>query len=152
MVQGTIITPLYVNNPALGYGLTGAELKLSFAGSGHMLGTNYYFTLENGFRQYFGSTGPFQDRYTGTFGLNLDRQYKNQVSVSLGGFYSTSNFTKFSPIQAVNKNFAFNQVSLSYGHSFSREFSIFLTGGKFINGRNTGDGTTASVSLVLKPF
>ncbi len=151
MVQGTVITPLY-NNPALGYGQSGAELKFSFAGSGHLFGNNCYFTLENGFRQYFGSTGPFQDRYNGTFGVTLDKRFKNQLSVSLGGFYSKSDLTSFNPNPAIDKNFAFNQVSLSYGHSFSREFSVFLTGGKFINGRNTGDGTSASIALVIKPF
>lgn len=152
MVQGTVITPLYTNSPSLGYGLSGGELKLMFSGSVKMLGTNAYFTVENGFRQYIGSTGPFQDRYNGTFGLNLDKRFKNQISVSLGGFYSTSINKQFSYIQYANKDFSFNQVSLSYGHSFSREFSIFLTGGKFINGRNTGDGASGSVSLILRPF
>ena len=151
MLQGTAITPLYTN-PSLGYGQSGAELKLIFSGSMKALGTNAYFSLENGFRQYFGSTGPFQDRYSGTFGLNLDKKFENQVSVSLGGFYSTSINKQFSYIQYANKDFAFNQVSLSYGHSFSRQFSLFLTGGKFINGRNTGDGMSGSVALVIKPF
>jgi hypothetical protein len=152
MVQGTVITPLYTNDLNLGYGQTGAELKFSFAGSGHLFGKNCFFSLENGFRQYFGSTGPFQDRYSGTFGLTLDKKYKNQVSVTLGGFYSESTNKSFSPIVYTNKDFAFNQVSLSYGHSFSKRFSVFVTGGKFINGRNTGDGTSGSVSLVIKPF
>lgn len=153
MVQGTVITPLYVSDPSFGYGLTGGELKLMFSGSMKMLGTNAYFSLENGFRQYISSTGPFQDRYNGTFGLNLDKRFKNQISVSVGGFYSTSSNKQFLPAQYyANKNFSFNQVSLSYGHSFSREFSIFLTGSKFISGRNTGDGASGSVSLVLRPF
>ena len=152
MVQGTVITPLYTNDEALGYGESGAEIKFSFAGSGHLFGQNSFFSLENGFRQYFGSNGPFQDRYNGTFGLTLDKKYKNQISVSLGGFYSVSNNKSFSPIVYTNKDFAFNQVSLSYGHSFSRQFSIFITGGKFINGRNIGDGVSGSVSLIIRPF
>jgi hypothetical protein len=151
MVTGTVITPLYTN-PALGYGLTGAEVKLSFAGTGHLFGNNCFYQLENGVRQYFGSTGPIQDRYTGTFGLTLDKAFKNQVSVTAGGFYSTSSFTKFVVNPAVDKNFAFNQVSLSYGHSFSREFSVFVTGGTFVNGRNTGDGSSVSLSLVIKIY
>lgn len=150
-VQGTYITPLYTN-PSLGYNQQGAELKLSFAGSGKVFDKNFYFTLENGFRQYFGSEGPFQDRYTGTFGLTLDKKFKHQLAVNLGGFYSTSSFKDFSPIQPANKNFAFNQASLTYGYTFSKKFSVFLTGGHFINGRNTGDGTTASVSFLFKPF
>ena len=152
MLQGTVITPLYTNL-ALGYGLTGAELKLSFAGSGRFSGgTGYYFTVENGVRQYFGSNGPWQDRYNGTFGLTLDQKFMNQLSVSLGGIYSASNFKKFSVNPAVNKNFAFNQVTLSYGHSFTRGFSVFVSGGTFINGRNTGDGSSVSVSLVMRTF
>jgi hypothetical protein len=148
MVTGTAVTPLYTN-PNLGYGLSGAELKFSFAGR---FGNYCTFTVENGFRQYFGSTGPFQDRYNGTFGVTIDKDFKNQLAVSLGGVYSKSDFTKFAPNPAVDKNFAFNQVSLSYGHSFSREFSIFLTAGKFINGRNTGDGESGSVALIMRPF
>jgi protein XagA len=151
MVQGMAITPLYTN-PSLGYGQSGAELKFLFSGSVKVFGTNAYFSAENGFRQYFGSTGPFQDRYSGTFGLNLDKKFQNQISVALGGFYSISTNKQFSPVQYTNKDFSFNQVSLSYGHTFSREFSIFLTGGKFINGRNTGDGASGSVALILRPF
>jgi hypothetical protein len=150
-IQGTVITPLYTN-PALGYGLTGAELKFSFAGSGHLFGNGCYFNIDNGVRQYFGSSGPIQDRYTGTFGLSLDKASKNQLSVAFGGFYSSSNFKKFSPNPTINKDFAFNQVTLSYGHSFSKQFSVFLTGGKFVNGRNTGDGSTASIAFIIRPF
>jgi hypothetical protein len=150
-VQGTVITPLY-NNPNLGYGQTGAEIKLAFAGSSHLFGSNSYFNLENGVRQYFGSEGPIQDRYSATFGLSLDKAFKNQLSVTFSGFYSKSDFKQFSPNPSIDKNFSFNQVSLTYGHSFSREFSVSLTAGKFINGRNTGDGTTGSVALILKPF
>jgi hypothetical protein len=150
-VQGTFIQPMYTNL-SLGYKQQGAEVKLAFAGSGKVIGKNYYFTVENGVRQYFGTQGPFQDRYNGTFGLTLDRKFRHQISASISGFYSTSTFTKFSPIQATNKNFAFNQASLTYGYTFSKRFSIFLSGGHFINGRNTGDGTTASASFLFKPF
>lgn len=152
MLQGTVITPLYKNNQSLGYGLTGAELKLSFAGSGHLFGVHDYFTLENGVRQYFGSQGPIQDRYSATFGLTLDKRFKNQVSVTFGGFYSVSDFKSFNVNPAIEKDFSFNQVSLSYGHAFAREFSVFVSAGTFINGRNTGDGSNVSLSLILRPF
>jgi len=152
MLHGTVITPLYKDNPGLGYGLTGAELKLSFAGSGHLFGNHTFFTLEDGIRQYFGSQGPWQNRYSGTFGMSLDQKFMNQVSVSLGGFYSKSDFKAFNVNPATEKNFAFNQVTLSYGHSFTHEFSVFVSGGTFISGRNTGDGSSASLSLVLRPF
>jgi len=150
-VQATGIVPLY-NNINLGYKSYGSEVKLSFAGSGHLFGKNSYFTIENGVRQYFGDSGPFQDRYNGTYGITLDRRFKHQLSVSVGGFYSASNFKGFSPNQSTNKDFAFNQASLSYGYTFTKKFSIFLTAGTFINGRNTGDGRSASASFILKPF
>lgn len=153
-VQGTFIQPLYTNNNNLGYGEQGAEVKVSFGGSGRVLGKNYYFTLDNGLRQYFGSSGPLQDRYTGTFGLTLDRRFKQQISATIGGFYSTSSLSGgYDPAHiAANKNFAFNQVSLSYGYSFTRKISMFVSAGKFINGRNTGDGSSVSASLILRPF
>lgn len=153
-VQGTFIMPLYSNTPSLGYGEKGGEVKFSFGGSGKVIGKNYYFTVENGLRQYFGTEGPFQDRYTATFGLTLDRRFKHQISASIGGFYSTSSFSKgFDPTKlASNKNFAFNQVSLSYGYSFTRRLALFLSAGKFINGRNTGDGSSASASIIVRPF
>lgn len=151
-IQGTFITPLY-NNLNLGYKSQGAELKLTFAGSGRMLGKNYYFTVENAVRQYFGGAGPIQDRYSGTFGLTLDRRFKHQVSASIGGFYSTSSLgTAFNAKQiGSNKNFDFNQASLSYGYSFTKRFSIFLSAGTFIAGRNTGNGSSASVALIVRP-
>jgi len=150
-VQGTFITPLY-NEPNLGYMENGAEVKFSFAGSGKVLSKNYYFTVENAVRQYFGTQGPTQDRYNGSFGLTLDRKFKHQLSVSAGGSYSTSSFTAFSPIQATNKNFSFTQASVSYGYTFGKGFSVFLTAGKFLTGRNTGDGKSASVAFIIKPW
>jgi hypothetical protein len=149
-LQGTFITPLYTNEN-LGYAKNGAEIKLSFAGSGKLFGKNDYFTIDNAIRRYFDGTGPLQYRYSGTFGLTLDRRFKHQVSVSVGGFYSTSSFTKFNPIQPANKNFAFNQASFSYGYAITKKVSIFLTAGTFLNGRNTGDGSSLSSSLVLRP-
>lgn len=151
-LQGTFIQPLY-KNLNLGFQSQGAEVKLTFAGSGRMLGKNYYFTVENGVRQYFGGAGPIQDRYSGTFGLTLDRRFKHQISASLGGFYSASSLSSaFNPqVIGTNKDFSFNQASVSYGFSFSKKFSIFLTAGKFITGRNTGNGQSGSAALILRP-
>jgi hypothetical protein len=139
------------NQPQIGYGEEGAELKLSFAGSGTLFGDNYFFNIDNAVRQYFGDQGPIQYRYNATFGLTLDKKFENQLSVSYGGFYSTSDYKKLSvenPL--VSKNFDFQQVSLSYGHSFSHRVSMFLTGGQFIAGRNTGIGTSASLALIYR--
>jgi len=149
-IQGTAITPLY-SSQSLGYAEEGAEFKLSFAGSGELFDRNYYFNIDNAIRQYFGNGGPLQYRYNGTFGITLDKLFKNQLSVSLGGFYTTSNFKQFNVINPyTNKNFSFTQASLSYGHAFSHDFSVFLTGGQFITGRNTSVGTSASIAIVYR--
>jgi hypothetical protein len=145
-VQATAIMPLYTNLN-IGYNQKGAELRLAFAGSGHLFGKNSYFILENGVREYFGYESVFQDRYNATYGLTLDKKFREQVSVSVGGFYASSKDKSFSPNPNTSKNFAFNQVSVSYGHSFSKKVALFLTGGTFITGRNTGAGTSVSASL-----
>ncbi len=152
-IQGTVITPLY-KNTQLGYAQTGGEFKVSFAGSGMLFGKSYYFNIENGIRQYLGSIGPTQDRYSAVFGITLDKQLKEQVSISAGGFYTTSKFNSLTPTQIANfytsTNFSFKQVSLSYGHSFSRQLTMLVSAGKFIAGRNTGDGTSGSLSLIYR--
>jgi hypothetical protein len=149
-VQGTAITPLY-SNPNLGYDEEGAELKLSFAGSGVVFDSNFYFNLDNGIRQYFGNQGPWQDRYNATFGLSLDKKFENQVSASFGGFYTQSDnksFNVYNP--TISKDFSFKQVSVSYGHAFNHEFSVLVTGGTFIAGRNTGAGSNVALGIVYR--
>ena len=149
-LQATAITPLY-KNPNLGYEEEGAELKLAFAGGGHLFGKSTYFNLEDGLRQYFGTSGPIQDRYAGTYGLTLNKGYKDQISVTVSGFYTKSDYKNFSLVNPqISKDFSFTQASLSYGHAFSNQFSIFLTGGQFIAGRNTGFGTSGAVSFIYR--
>lgn len=151
-LQGTAITPMY-NNTLLGYHEQGAELKLSFAGSGTVFNRNYFFNIDNAARQYFGNQGPFQYRYNGTFGLTLDQKFENQLSVSVSGFYSVSdnkNFVIENP--SVARDFRFTQVSLSYGHAFSKEMTVLLTGGEFVTGRNTGEGTNIALTFVFRLF
>jgi hypothetical protein len=149
-VQATAITPLYSNNQSLGYGEEGGELKVAFSGSGHLGERSTYFNLYDGVRQYFGTNGPIQNRYGGTFGLTLDSEFENQISASVSGIYSQSNDKRFSVIPETNKDFNFLQASLSYGHSFSREISLFASGGRFLTGRNTGIGTTFSLSFIYR--
>ncbi len=149
-LQGTVITPMYVNNPNLGYGLTGGELKLALSGSGHLGGLSSYFNLADGVRQYFGTDGPWQNRYNATYGISLDHRFMNQLSATVSGINSFSDNKSFSPIPETNKDFGFLEASLSYGHSFSKNFSIFITGGQFLLGNNTGVGTTASLALIYR--
>lgn len=150
-LQGNYIQPMYTNLN-LGYAENGAEFKVSFAGSGDVFHRHYYFNIDEGIRQYFGDQGPVQNRYNGTIGLSLDKKNKHSINLSIGGFYSTSSFTQTYANQALNKNFSFTQASFSYGYSFTRAFSVFVTGGTFIAGRNTGDGSSASISFNIRPF
>jgi hypothetical protein len=149
-IQGTAITPLYTNNPSLGYGEEGAELKLAFSGTGHLGELSTYFNVSDGARQYFGTNGPWQNRYNGTFGLTLDEDFMNQVSVGVSGINSFSDDKKFSVIPETDKYFSFLQASLSYGHSFTREISLFASAGQFLTGRNTGVGTTFSLAFIYR--
>jgi len=150
-LQGTFITPLYTDLN-LGYAEKGTEIKAAFSGSGTLLGDHFFFNFEDGIRQYYGNQGPVQNRYGATFGLTLDRRLKQSVNFSLGGFYSTSSFTSVSANQALNKNFSFTQASVSYGYAFTRRVAMFVTAGTFVAGRNTGAGSSASISLNIKPF
>ena len=149
-IQGTAITPLYTNNTSLGYGEEGAELKLAFSGRGHLFGESSYFSVTDGVRQYFGTDGPWQNRYSGTFGLSLDKKFQNQISVGISGINSFSNNKSFSPIPETDKDFSFLEASLSYGHSFTREISIFASAGQFLTGVNTGAGTTFSLAFIYR--
>jgi hypothetical protein len=149
-LQGTAITPMYSNNQSLGYGEEGGELKLAFSGTGHLGALSTYFNAADGIRQYFGTNGPIQNRYNATFGLTLDQDYENQVSATISGIYSQSNDKRFSVIPQTNKDYSFLQASIGYGHSFTRETSLFLSGGRFLTGRNTGVGTSVSLAFIYR--
>jgi len=150
-LQGTAITPLYSNNASLGYGEEGGELKLAFSGSGHLGDLSSYFNAADGVRQYFGTNGPIQNRYNATYGLSLDEEFENQLSLTVSGINSWSNDKRFiSALPETNKDFSFLQASLSYGHSFTHEISLFLSGGEFLLGRNTGVGTTVSLAFIYR--
>ncbi|HVW97901.1 MAG TPA: hypothetical protein VHA56_18165 [Mucilaginibacter sp.] len=149
-LQGTAITPLYTNNLNLGYGEEGAELKLAFSGTGHLGKLATYFNAADGIRQYFGTNGPIQNRYNATFGVSLDEEYENQISATVSGIYSQSDDKRFSVIPETNKDFSFLQASIGVGHSFSREISLFLNGGRFLTGRNTAVGTSISLAFIYR--
>jgi len=157
-LQGTAITPLYTNpvygtGPELGYDEEGGELKLSAAGSGTLFDRSVYFDASEAVRQYFGTQGPIQDRYQVTGGITLDKNFKNQLSLTFGGIWSESDnkgFAYINPEQS--KNFAFKQLTLSYGHTFTSRLSTFLSAGTFLTGRNTGDGTSFSLAVAYRCF
>jgi len=150
-LQATAITPLYSNNAALGYGQEGAEFKPAFSGSGYLGSLHSYFNAADGVRKYFGANGPIQNRFNATYGVSLDDLYMNQVSLTLTGINSWSNDKSFvSGVPETNRNFSFLELSASYGHSFNDEVSLFLTGGQFLTGRNTGVGTAISLAFVYR--
>ena len=149
-LQGTAITPLYHNNNSLGYGEEGAELKLAVAGSGTLFDHSIYFNASDGFRQYFGTNGPWQNRYSGTFGFTIDRDFKNQISLTASGIFSQSTDKTFSPVLEANKDYSFFELSASYGHTFTDEISVFATAGKFLTGYNTSAGSLFSLALIYR--
>jgi len=149
-LQGTAVTPLYNNDRSLGYGEEGGELKLAVSGSGNMFGRSIYFNASDGYRQYFGTNGPWQNRYSGTFGITLDDDFQNQLSVSGSGIFSQSTDKTFSPVLEANKDYSFFELSLSYGHTFSDEFSLFATAGKFLTGYNTSAGNLFSLAFIYR--
>ncbi|RYZ96363.1 MAG: hypothetical protein EOP47_24030 [Sphingobacteriaceae bacterium] len=149
-IQGSGIAPLYTDTD-LGYKKYGAEIKLAFSGSGNVFGKNFYFNLENGVRQYFGGdSGPIQDRYSGVFGITLDKKLHEQVSLGFSGTWSASSLKDFSENLSTNKDFSFVQATVGYGHSFNSSFTVFLSANQFLAGRNTGVGTSGAVSLIYR--
>jgi hypothetical protein len=148
-LQGTAIVPLY-GTQSLGYGQKGGELRLGLSGAGKIGSKFYSLSLENGLRQYIGSTGPIQDRFSTSFGITLDRKFHDQVTLGASGLISASSIKTYTQNIYTTRDFAYTQVSLSYGHSFNTKTALFLSLGQFVIGQNTGIGTTATASMIFK--
>ncbi|MBS7566969.1 hypothetical protein KHS38_21370 [Mucilaginibacter sp. Bleaf8] len=149
-LQGTVILPLYSSSKPLGYAQNGGELRLGFSGAGKLGSKFYSLSLENGVRQYFGTDGPIQDRYSASFGITLDRKFRDQLTLGASGLISASSIKAYTQNIYTTRDFSYTQVSLSYGHSFNTKTALFLSAGQFVTGRNTGIGTTGTVSLIFK--
>lgn len=151
-VMASGIAPLYDTTRSevkLGYGSFGGELKLMYCGGiDNGLFRHTYYNLEAGYRRYFDVQGPNVLLYTASLGIPLGR--RNQIGFEVGGQYSTSINKAFDPNLAVNKDFAFTKGSFNYGHTFTRRFSVFLTGFYTFIGRNTGVGYGGSVQTIFK--
>jgi hypothetical protein len=149
-IQGMVVLPGYKNTPDrnLGYEALGGEVKLIGSGSGKMGKKAFYFNLEGGVRQYVADKGPFQFRYTGSFGLSLAK--KHQVIVGASGLVSSSTNKTFSGNLVSNKDFSYTQGSFSYGYSITPNFMLFAGVNRFLVGTNTGIGTNGSLSVVVK--
>ncbi|QKJ30773.1 hypothetical protein HQ865_13770 [Mucilaginibacter mali] len=150
-VMGSAIIPAYdtTYTVALGYATYGAELKLMYSGGiDNGILKHTYYNLEAGYRHYFDVQGPNVLIYTAMLGVPLGK--RNQAGVEVGGQYSTSVNKSFNPNLAVNRDFSFTKVSLDYGHTFTRRYSVFLTGFYTLIGRNTGQGYGGSVQMIFK--
>jgi hypothetical protein len=148
-LQGAAIVPLY-SNQGLGYAQNGGELRLGFSGAGKIGSKFYSLSIENGVRKYFGNDGPLQDRYSASFGLTLDKQFHDQLTLGVSGLLSKSDLKAFTSNIYTARDYSFTQVNLSYGHSFNSKISIFLTASQFVIGRNTSIGTNGSVAVIYR--
>lgn len=149
-VMGSAIIPLYdtTKTVALGYASYGAELKLMYSGAIDKTWLKGYYNLEVGYRRYFADQGPNVIIYTASMGVPLGR--RNQMSVELSGQNSYSINKSFNPNLAVNRDYGFTKGALNYGHTFTRRFSVFLSGFYTFTGRNTGQGYGGSVQSIFK--
>ncbi|MDT3402439.1 hypothetical protein [Mucilaginibacter terrae] len=148
-LQGTGIIPLY-QSEGLGFAQAGGDLRLGFSGAGKIGNSFYSLSLDGGIRKYFGTNGPIQGRYGASFGITLDKKFHDQLSIGVSGVISKSDFTAFTRNIYTARDFRFTQVNLSYGHTFNSSFSMFLTGGRFVTGRNTTIATNASIAFIFK--
>ncbi|WP_295767970.1 hypothetical protein [uncultured Mucilaginibacter sp.] len=142
-LQATAILPLYPRQ-SLGLGAPGTDLSILMSGAGK----KYYFTVQTGGRFYFSDTGPTQFRYNGVIGYNIDLH--NQLSAGLSGVISSSTNKEFNVNFVQNRDFAYHQLSLSYGYLLNRDLSFFATVNQFLFGRNTGKGTNIAFSVSKK--
>lgn len=151
-VVGSAIVPLYNNNNkavALGYGVGGADLKLTYTGS--ITGTllkGSYFNLEVGGRRYFDTQGPNVLIYTASLGFALGK--RNQISFEGSGQNSYSINKEFNPNLSVNRDYSFIKGAVNYGHTFTRRFYVFATGFYTLEGRNTGIGYGGSIQTIFR--
>ncbi|RCH56144.1 hypothetical protein DJ568_05205 [Mucilaginibacter hurinus] len=146
-IQGTAILPLY-SSVAVGLRTPGAELKFAGSTAGKIGSKTFYLNAEVGGRQYFAIEGPFQLKYGASFGFNFDK--KNMVTVGGAGTYSVSSDKSVNPNIVVNRDFSYTMASLSYGHTFSPQFSMFAGVNHFLVGRSTGQGTSFSLSFATR--
>jgi hypothetical protein len=148
--QATVVVPLY-HDTNLGYNEFGSEVRFIAAGGGEIFGTkNYFFDVEGGVRQYFSNGGPVQLKHSAAFGVNVDK--KSQFVLSTTGVNSISNFkTDVQPTNpSIVKDYVYEQLSLSYGYNIQHNINVYLSGSRFIYGRNTGIGSALGVSLSYK--
>jgi hypothetical protein len=147
------IVPMYPKYDAqtLGLGLYGSEVKLMNTGAYTLTGKKGYYNLEAGYRQFYGSDAPWQFTYLAALGLSLDKY--NHVSVDVSGVYSHSaDSTANSAVilAGAARNYSYTRTSVSYGHTFSRRVSVFVSGFYTLTGVNTGVGYGGSLQGLFR--
>ncbi|MEO6150826.1 MAG: hypothetical protein ABIN95_13065 [Mucilaginibacter sp.] len=142
--------PLYKNSDFNLYGMgnTGLIARLGNAGN---LAPKFDYSLEIGGGQYFGFNAPQQFTYDATLIFKPDEE--NQVSLNFGGINSVSKDKSFQPNLLAVKNYNYTRASLGYMHSFSKQFSLQLSGFYMLTGKNTGQGFGGTLSALFRlPF
>lgn len=149
-VQATGIIPMYANTAVrtVGFQSYGADVKLIASGSVKVFSMNSYFNIEAGVRQYVDATGPFQYKYAASYGLTLSKHH--QISLAASGVKSSSLNKDFSRYLVANKNFEYIQASFNYVFIVTNKLAFSIGANRFLTGKNTGKGTSAFFSSVIR--
>lgn len=141
------VAPLYknTNTKVFGLGNTGIVARLSNSGP---LGKKTYYNVDLGGGQYFGNNAPRQLTWDGLLGFKLDDA--NQLNFSYGGIYSQSDDKGLTLNAFAARNYAYQRATAGFGHTFSKRFTMNLSGFYIFTGRNTGQGYGASLSASMK--
>jgi hypothetical protein len=149
-VQTTGIIPMYANSAVrtLGFQSYGADVKLIASGSVKVFSMNGYYNIDGGVRQYVDATGPFQYRYAASFGISLSKRH--QLSLAASGVKSSSANKDFSRYLVANKNFEYTQASFNYVFIATNKLAFSIGANRFLTGKNTGKGTSAFFSSIIR--
>ncbi len=149
-IQTTGVIPMYANSAVktLGFQSYGADVKLIGSGSVKIFSLNSYYNIEAGVRQYVDADGPFQYKYAASYGLSLSKHH--QISIASSGVLSASANKDFSRYLVANKNFQYIQASFNYVFVATNKVAFSVGASKFITGKNTGRGTSAFFSSIIR--
>ncbi len=150
-VQGNLIFPVYVNSATQnhGYGNVGANIQFLAAGDFKINDKAFSFSGTLGASQYFGSLAPLQLSFSGSLGFSISRKDQISLSETTASSYSPAKaFDPTSPVPA--KDFTYSEITVTVAHNISRRKSIFVSGTRFIVGKNTGIGNTISIGYAYK--
>jgi len=150
-VQTNFLFPVYHNTDSLnhGYGDVGANVQFLASGDFKIGEKSFSFSGTVGASQYIGDLAPLQLSFSGTLGFTITK--KDQVSLTettASSFSPSKAFDPTSPVPA--KDFTYSEITATIAHNISRNKSFFLSGTRFIVGKNTGIGNTLSLGYAYK--